>query len=137
MGAGGMRKTFACEGSVELRKANRYRVSAPARFLWAPEGGPTSGGRGVIRDINASGVFVVTSSLPPAGARVQLEILLPQMENNEPGLHLHGEGAVVRVDCGFAGARGCILDGFAASVHLSLESSNAVNSRLESSVHLV
>lgn len=125
--------TFACVRAVELRKANRYRLSAPSVILWAPEGGPAESGRGVIRDINASGVYIVTSAHPPVGARVQLEILLPQMANNQPGMQLHGEGTVIRVDSGSIDERTCGVGGFAASVIFYPNSSNAVLTQFETS----
>src|SRR5208282_1801994 len=47
---------------IELRKTKRYRLSAPALFLWASHEGKPKSGQGVTRDINASGVYVLTDA---------------------------------------------------------------------------
>ena len=49
-----------------------------------------------IRDINTFGVYVLTDSLPPVGARVQMEIMLPTLTDTGSGMHLQGEGVVLR-----------------------------------------
>jgi hypothetical protein len=69
---------------IELRRARRYLLSVPALFTWAPPDGKPRNGKGVTRDINALGVYVQTDSLPPVGARVQMEILLPQAGGFQP-----------------------------------------------------
>ena len=48
--------------------------------------------------------------LPPAGVRLQLDILLPKLDESGPGLRLNGEGVVLRT-CAEGTERG-----FAASV---------------------
>lgn len=116
---------------IELRKTKRYRLNAQAHFLWAaPERTPQSG-RGVTRDINASGVYVKTDDLPPVGALVQLDILLPKLEDPGFGMSLAGEGVVLRVEPN--GPHGACADeaGFAASVQFYPEETAAVLSRLE------
>ena len=107
---------------IELRRANRYQLSAPAFFLWARQDGKPQGGQGVTRDINTFGVYVLTDGLPPVGAPVQIEILLPKLADTGPGMRLTGEGVVLRVQ-----ARGAKDDdttecGFAASAQFYLES---------------
>jgi hypothetical protein len=96
---------------VELRKTNRYRLSAPAIFWWARPDGQSQGSEGVTRDLSTAGVFVVAGLCPPVGARVQLDILLPRMNDTAVGVRLHGEGLVLRVERG-----GTTTTGFAASV---------------------
>jgi hypothetical protein len=118
-----MKAILACARAIELRKASRYRLSAPALFLWAPQDGPPQTGEGITRDISTSGVYVLAESSPPVGARVQLDILLPKLADASPGMHLHGEGVVLRVEPG--GAKGAVATegGFAAAVQFYPEAS--------------
>jgi len=119
--------------AIELRRAKRYRLSATALFEWVPEKGAPHNGEGVTRDINASGVYVVTDALPPVGALIQMEVLLPKLENPGVGMILAGEGEVLRVEP--RGTRGVatIGGGFAASVHFYPEATVSALSRLETS----
>ncbi len=112
--------------AIELRKAIRYRLSAPASFMWAPQDGRPNNGRGVTRDINTSGVFVETDTLPPVGARVQMEIVLPKLADSSPGMHLQGEGIVLRCSYGDAAQRG-----FAASAQFYPETDDLVLSQFK------
>lgn len=43
-----------------------------------------------------SGVYILKDVLPPFGALVQLEVLLPRMEDPGVGVSLAGEGEVLR-----------------------------------------
>lgn len=115
---------------IELRKTRRYRLSAPALFLWAPHEGKPKSGQGVTRDINASGVYVLTDVLPPVGALVQLDILIPKLGDHGFGMSLAGEGVVLRVEPQGAGTSEA---GFAASVQFYPEETASVLSRLETS----
>ncbi len=117
--------------SLDLRKANRYRLSAPVHFLWASHEKEPQRAKGLTRDINASGVYVVTDELPPVGALVQLDILLPKLTEPGVGMSLAGEGVVVRVEP--RGSRGSEnpRGGFAASVQFYPEETASALSRLE------
>jgi hypothetical protein len=119
--------------AIELRKANRYRLTAPAHFLWAPQEGKPQSGQGVTRDMNAFGVYVLTDSLPPVGALVQLDILLPKLVDPGFGMSLAGEGVVLRVDPKGSEGAGSKDAGFAASVQFYPEDAASVLSRLEAS----
>ena len=114
--------------AIELRRAKRYWLSAPALFVWAPKNGEPQIGQGVTRDINTSGVYVVTDAIPPVGARVQMEIVLPKLMDASPGMHLEGDGIVLRCENG--GATKC---GFAASAQFYPEATDAVLSLLRAS----
>jgi hypothetical protein len=118
--------------AVELRKAKRYQLSSPALFMWAQPVGEPQSGQGVTRDINTSGVYVHTDAVPPVGARVQMEIVLPKLGDSSPGMHLQGEGMVLRCEDGDANK-----SGFAASVQFYPEASEAVLSHLNASVQVV
>lgn len=102
--------------TAELRKANRYRVSAPVHFLWVPQHGEPISGLGVTRDVTPSGVFVVADTPPSVGSLVQLEVFLPKFTETGKGMHLNGEGVVLRVETGDAVAGSSTERGFAASV---------------------
>ena len=114
---------------IELRKVKRYRLSAPALFMWAPFDGKPKSGQGVTRDMNTFGVYIKTDDLPPVGARIQLEITLPTLAGEGSGMHLQGEGIVLR--CEYGGTNGV---GFAASAQLYPESADVVLSQFKSHV---
>jgi hypothetical protein len=113
------------------------RLAAPALFLWASENGRSQSGHGVIRDINASGVYIQADSLPAPGALVQLDILLPKMVNSGPGMHLCGEGAVLRVERGCGKGNEAKPGGFAVSVQFYPNASDWVISNIPRSVRVV
>ena len=96
---------------VEARRTNRYDLKAPAHFWWLELNGLTESSDGITKDISSSGVFVLTTMLPPVGARVELDVLLPAIGEDSTSARLHGEGFVVRLQHGLAGPVG-----FAASV---------------------
>jgi len=118
--------------SIELRKTKRYPVSAPALFVWAPPNGKAHSGRGVTRDINTFGVYVQTDVMPPVGALIQMEIVLPNLRDTSAGMHLHGEGIVLRCEPGDTPK--C---GFAASAQFYPDTADAVLSQLKASGQIV
>jgi hypothetical protein len=111
---------------IELRKATRYKVGAPALFMWAPQDGKPQSGQGVTRDITTMGVYVMTDALPPVGARVQLDIVLPKLTDTGSGMHLHGEGVVLRSERGDS-----TKSGFAATAQFYPETADMVISQLK------
>jgi len=121
-----MRAQISSARIVELRKANRYRLSVPVLFMWAPQNGSPQSGRGITRDINPSGVFVLTKSPPAVGSLVQMEVLLPKLTDSSPGMHLNGEGVVLRVEPCERGAE----SGFSAAIHFYPETSEMLLSNL-------
>jgi hypothetical protein len=115
---------------IELRKAKRNRLSAPALFMWVPQDGNLQNGKGVTRDINASGVYIVTDALPTVGALVQLEVLLPKLEFPGLGMSMAGEGVVLRVEPSGSQGASPSESGFAASVHFYPEGTGSGLSNL-------
>jgi hypothetical protein len=111
-----MKPAIKTARTVELRRANRYRLSAPVFFYWAPANGPAQSGQGTTRDINTYGVYVQTDKLPPAGVLVQMDILLPKLAFSGSGVHLTGEGVVLRVERHGSNDSDTPEGGFAASV---------------------
>ncbi len=73
-------------------------------------------GNGTVRDISDRGVFVSGEVIPPAGARLDVDVYLPSLQSSGSSVHLHGEGIVVRVD-----RRAEIPKGFAAAVSFQTE----------------
>lgn len=122
---------------IELRRAMRYRIAAPTVFLWAHQDEEPQRGKGETRDINTLGVYVITDSLPPVGARVQMEIMLPTLTDTGCGMHLQGEGVVLRREPGGFEGADSRQAGFAASVQFYPETTAMVLSHLETSGHLI
>jgi hypothetical protein len=116
---------------IELRKSNRYALRAPVLFDWAPQTGEPQSGRGVTRDINTFGVYIVTEALPPVGALIQMDILLPKLEAPGFGMSLAGEGIVLRVEPSGSESGGTNEPGFAASVQFYPETTESALSHLE------
>jgi hypothetical protein len=105
--------------ALELRKSRRYRLLAPASFLWKRPDGLLQQGRGSIRDISDRGVYVSGDVVPPPGAHLDVEVYLPSLEVGGGAVQLHGEGTVVRVDREAEGIRG-----FAATVAFQTEAAS-------------
>jgi PilZ domain len=104
---------------VELRKSRRYRLPAPASFLWERPDGLLQEGRGTIRDISDRGLYVSGDLVPPPGAHLDVDVYLPSLEAGGGAVQLHGEGTVVRVDREAEG-----IKGFAAAVTFQTEAAS-------------
>lgn len=102
--------------TVELRRSRRYRLPAPASFLWESPDGSLQQSSGTIRDISDRGAFVTADVVPPTGAHLDVDVHLPSLESGSGAMHLHGEGTVVRVDLQVEGIRG-----FAAALAFQTE----------------
>ena len=130
-----MNSTIAWPRTAELRNATRYPLKNPAHFCWAPQDRQPQSGQGVTRDINKSGVYVLANELPQVGALVQLDILLRTLPNAHLGMHLFGDGVVVRVE-----SHGATQGGFAASVHFYPQRAESVlwnSTESENRVHIL
>lgn len=127
-----MKTPIASTRTIERRKNYRYRLSAPVLFSWATRNGPPQHGEGMTQDINTNGAYINASKLPPVGALVQMEIMLPNLSGG-PGVHLKGEGTVLRVGPPNAKTTGTFGSGFAVSVQFYLQSSESVLSHLKRS----
>jgi hypothetical protein len=104
---------------VELRKSRRYRLLAPASFLWERLDGLLQEGIGTIRDISDRGVFITVDVAPPVGAHLDVDVQLPPLEVGGSAVHLLGEGTVVRVE-----RQEKITKGFAATVAFQTGTAN-------------
>lgn len=85
------------------------------------------------RDVHRTGAYIDASELPPVGALVQLDIVLPNPADNSPKVHLIGEGMVLRVEPDRSTPSGPSRGGFAVSVQFYVESSESVVSHLRGS----
>lgn len=81
------------------RRAKRYEISVPVSYWWSASKGPIHSSLGETRNISDSGVLVAAAGeCPPTGASIQVTVLLPRLREEGPGMNLHGEGTVVRVE---------------------------------------
>jgi hypothetical protein len=64
---------------AERRRHVRFPLKALARFSWENPGAGTFFGEGFTRDVSGNGAFIFSSSCPPVGAVVRVEILLPRV----------------------------------------------------------
>ena len=132
-----MKAQIAHARTIELRKSYRYRLSAPVFFYWATLNGPPESGDGMTRDIDTTGAYIYSMELPPVGARVQMDIMLPNLFGGELGAHLTGEGVVLRVEPDDGKAPGISESGFSVSMQFYVESSESVLSHLKRSERLM
>lgn len=69
--------TNAPQSSVERRSATRYKMGVSARFRWNGRSEKKNSGRGTVRDMSVQGVFILSSTCPKIGARIDIEIARP------------------------------------------------------------
>ena len=127
-----MKGPIASTRTIEQRKNYRYCLSAPVFFYWATSNGPAQSGEGMTRDIDTNGAYINASETPPVGALVQMDIMLPNLSRG-PGVHLTGEGVVLRVEPPNTKTKGASESGFAVSVQFYLQSPESVLSHLKRS----
>ena len=131
-----MKAQIAFTRTIEQRKNHRYCLSAPVFFFWATPNGPPQSGEGMTRDIETNGAYINASEPPPVGALVQMDIMLPNLSGG-PGVHLTGEGLVLRVEPSDAKTTRGSESGFAVSVQFYLQSSESVLTHLKRSERLM
>ena len=136
-GAGTLNAPIANRRTAELRKSNRYRLSAPVFIFWAPQTGPAQSSEGITVDISATGVYVTTNEIPPVGELVQIDILLPNLVPDGSGIHLTGEGVVLRAELRCGKLADTFRYGFAVSVRFYPELSKPVLSYLRGSLRVI
>jgi hypothetical protein len=66
--------------------------------------------------MSISGVYIHTEVCPELGARIQVDVMLPRLKNGNAGMHLYGEGSVLRVEPKGHTSTKPARPGFAASV---------------------
>jgi hypothetical protein len=60
-------------------------------------------GSGLTRDISTKGMFVYTASLPPHGASVKAEVILPSSSLVDEGPRMTAKGRALRLEPGTPG----------------------------------
>jgi hypothetical protein len=84
---------------MELRKRVRYRLSADSMFAWEGAEHSRLQGKGLTRDISLTGAFIFTSTCPPVGATVQIEVFLSSgLGSGGKKVRISTDATVVRVD---------------------------------------
>jgi hypothetical protein len=84
---------------MELRNRIRYRLSADAVFAWEGLEHNRLQGKGITRDISLTGVFIYTSTCPPVGATVELDVFLfPASGAAGKKVRIRTEAKVTRID---------------------------------------
>lgn len=85
-------------GLLERRRQIRHELSARAVFSWEVPEQERIEREGVTRDISESGAFIVTTSCPPAGASVRVELFLPPLRGTVATVRLRAEMHVIRIE---------------------------------------
>jgi hypothetical protein len=91
-------------------------MSAPAFYSWQGAGGAPLEGQGKTRDLSFLGAFVLSESLPPRGAHLEINVHLPAATETRKSVQLRGEGKVLRVS-----GKGAAEPGFAAEIVFHIE----------------
>lgn len=91
-------------------------MSAPAFYSWQGAGGAPLEGQGKTRDISFLGAFVLSESLPPPGAHLEINVYFPPATGAPKSVQLHGEGQVLRLS-----GKGTAESGFAAAIVFHIE----------------
>ena len=103
---------------MELRRARRFRLSAPVFFCWVDREGTLQERSGTTRDVCMSGAFIVSDMVPHPSAPVGVDIYLAGDVAGRV-VELHGEGKVTRVEYS-----GKTSTGFAVEVAFQTRSSS-------------
>ena len=84
---------------MELRNRIRYRLSADAVFAWESLQHNRLQGKGITRDISLTGAFIFTSTCPPVGSVVEVDVFLtPWSGTAGKKVRIRTQATVVRVD---------------------------------------
>jgi hypothetical protein len=80
------------------RESVRFHIRLPVIFRWSDEQGGRQQNGGFTRDISTRGLFVYSLIPPPSGGTVDLEVMLPPLEESGHGVRLQSEGRVLRIE---------------------------------------
>ncbi len=95
---------------LERRKSTRYELRVPVAFSWIDSTGTRHQNSGFTLNVSPLGIFVLCpESIPPVHCDVMLEVIIPPLHENRPGVRLKSGGRVLRVEkipgrVGFAAA---------------------------------
>jgi len=83
---------------MERRATCRYLLRLPVILRWTDDNGVTQERGGFTRDISTGGVFVICDAPPQLATCIALELLLPPLAADAPGLRLTSSAQVVRAE---------------------------------------
>ena len=98
---------------MERRRLVRFLLRCPAVFEWVDEEGHSQVGAGFTRDISVAGVFLLSTTFPPQGTRIRIEVLLPAERPAEEGLKLSSDAKVMRIEQGVESSGFAVTSEFA------------------------
>jgi hypothetical protein len=96
----------------ERRSAARYRLQLPVIFQWEDDTRHTEGG--FTTDIAIDGALILSSRVPPVGAGIRIQVLIPSPDHPLEELRIACAGTVTRVweqpGCSYFGVHGSFND---------------------------
>jgi PilZ domain len=84
--------------AMHQRESVRFHIRLPVIFRWNDEQGGRQQNGGFTHDISTGGLFVYSPMPPPSGVCVELEVMLPPLEESGHGVRLRSEGRVLRIE---------------------------------------
>jgi len=100
------------ERSVQRRSAVRYKLRLPVIFYWNDGLEHTAGG--FTSDVALDGALIISSTCPPIGSEVRIEVLIPSPNHSHEELRIECVGRVTRVvvppGCSAFGVQGMFDD---------------------------
>jgi hypothetical protein len=84
--------------AMQQRESVRFQIRLPVIFRWNDEQVGRQQNGGFTRDISTRGLFVYSPMPPPSGVTVELEVMLPPIEESGHGVRLQSEGRVLRIE---------------------------------------
>jgi hypothetical protein len=80
---------------IERRSRSRFQLVFPVVFHW--QDGVAHTGLGYCRNIGLGGALIVTSSCPPMGAEVQIDVVVPAFDPAPGEILFRHTGCTVRI----------------------------------------
>jgi len=84
--------------AMHQRESVRFHIRLPVIFRWNDEHGGRQQNGGFTHDISTGGLFVYSPIPPPSGVTIELEVMLPPLEESGHGIRLRSEGRVLRIE---------------------------------------
>jgi hypothetical protein len=88
----------AIRDAMQQRESVRFPIRVPVIFRWNDEQSGRQQNGGFTRDISTGGLFVYSPIPPSSGVTVELEVMLPPLEESGHGVRLRSEGRVLRIE---------------------------------------
>jgi len=84
--------------AVQQRESVRFHLRLPVIFRWNDEQAGRQQNGGFTRDISTGGLFVYSPIPPPPDVTVEVEVMLPPLEESGHGVRLRSQGRVLRIE---------------------------------------